>query len=271
MITFGTMTAFLQLVGQVQGPLFGFAQSLPSAVAVTASAGRLMELEELPVEIRDEEQSGISNPGILVEEVSFGYKEDTAVLDRFSMEVRPGEVVALVGPSGDGKTTLLRLLLALVSPSQGKVLITGGPSQVEISPATRRLFSFVPQGNTVFSGSIEENLRMGDPDATLEEIEACAEMACAWDFISELPEGMATIIGERGIGLSEGQAQRLAIARGLLRKAPILLLDEVTSALDVETEARVLKAICNSTPSRTCVVVTHRPSVSEVCDRIYEM
>jgi len=274
MITFGTMAAFLQLVGQVQGPFFGFARSLPTAVVMVASAGRLMEMEGMPAEVRDEEQDGVSNPGIRVEEVSFSYKEDTAVLERFSMEVRPGEVVALVGPSGEGKTTLLRLLLALVVPSRGKVLITDGPEgegQVEISPATRRLFSFVPQGNTVFSGSIEENLRIGNPDATREEIEKCARMACAWDFISELPEGMGTMIGERGLGLSEGQAQRLAIARALLRRAPVLLLDEATSALDVETEARVIKAIRNSNPPRTCVIVTHRPSVSEVCDRIFQI
>jgi len=280
MITFGTMAAFLQLVGQVQGPFFGFARSLPTAVAMVASAGRLMELEGLPVEIRDEEQSGTSNPvgdkyplsGILVEEVSFCYNEDAAVLDRFSMEVRPGEVVALVGPSGEGKTTIMRLLLALVVPAHGKIFITGGPEgRQEASPATRKLFSFVPQGNTVFSGTIEENLRMGNPDATREEIEKCARMACAWEFISELPEGMGTMIGERGLGLSEGQAQRLAIARALLRRTPILLLDEATSALDVETEARVLKAIRSSNPPRTCVVVTHRPSVSEVCDRIYQI
>jgi len=272
MITFGTMAAFLQLVGQVQGPFFGFARSLPTAVAMVASTGRLMELEGLPAETRDSEQAEISNPGILVEEVYFHYKEDNGVLERFSMEVGPGEVVALVGPSGEGKTTLMRLLLALVVPSHGKVFITGGPNgRQEASADTRKLFSFVPQGNTVFSGTIEENLRMGNPDATWEEVEACARMACALDFISELPDGMATIIGERGLGISEGQAQRLAIARALLRRAPILLLDEATSSLDMETEARVVNAIRNSNPHRTCVVVTHRPSVSAVCDRIYEL
>lgn len=276
MITFGTMAAFLQLVGQVQGPFFGFASSLPRAVAAIASARRLMEIEELPLETKSDTEMNMKQyqhgeVGIVVDNVSFAYIQDTFILERVSMEVRPGEIVAIIGPSGEGKTTLMRLLLALVTPNLGKIYISGSDERQEVSPATRKYFSFVPQGNTVFSGSIEDNLRIGNPKSTRDELESVARIACAWDFITEFPEGMGTIIGEQGLGLSEGQVQRLLIARALLRKTPILLLDEATSALDTDTEARVLQGIRNSRPGWTCIIVTHRPTIANVCDRIFRV
>lgn len=183
-----------------------------------------------------------------------------------------GEITAVVGPSGEGKTTLIRVLLGLLHPMEGRAELKNAEGiKCRLSARTREFFSYVPQGNTIFAGSIAENMRMVKEDATDEEIREVLEMACAYDFVKKLPKGMETVVGEKGSGLSEGQAQRLAIARALLKNAPVLILDEATSALDIDTEERVLKNIMKKEKGRTCIVTTHRPSVLSVSDHIYEI
>ena len=180
--------------------------------------------------------------------------------------------ILLTGPRQAGKTTMLRLILSLLAPQTGSSHVCAGENHehtIEMSPSTRKLFSYVPQGNTMFSGTIAENMRNVKPDATDEEIIEALRLACAWDFVEKLPDGIQSTIKERGGGFSEGQAQRLSIARALLRKSPILLLDEATSALDVATERKVLKNIMQDTYPRTCIVTTHRPTVLNICTRVY--
>ena len=174
----------------------------------------------------------------------------------------------MVGASGEGKTTLLRLLLGLITPKKGKIFLQEeNGTQHIIGPKTRHCFSYVPQGNTVLAGSVAQNLRLGNPNATEEEIIAALKGACAWEFVSQMPEGIHSPIGEGGKGLSEGQAQRISIARALLRKAPVMLLDEVTSALDSKTERKVLSHLTSL--GITTIVTTHRPSVLTMCKRVY--
>ncbi len=268
-ISFGTLTAFLQLVQQVQTPFIGLARTFPQIIAMTASAGRLMELEAMEMENKGEDLPQPEEVGISIRQLSFCYTEGKPVLDNITTEIYPCQLVALVGSSGEGKTTLIRLLLALLRPSAGVVYFTdsrGGHYQV--SAATRDLVTYVPQGNTLFSGTIADNLRSGKMDATVEEIEKAARAACAWGFIEELPQGLDTVIGERGHGLSEGQAQRIAIARAFLKKAPFMILDEATSALDLETEMNVLKAIMGFSHNCTCLVITHRLTTLKICSRV---
>ena len=187
-----------------------------------------------------------------------------------NLTARPGEMVALVGPSGVGKTTITRMLLGLVYPKQGEVMLTTAEGEtIPVNADTRQWFSYVPQGNSVFSGTIAENLRMVKSEATEEELQRALELACAWDFVKELPDGLQTNLGEKGKGLSEGQAQRIAIARAILRDAPILLFDEATSALDIDTENRVLSNILQHKSNKTCVIITHRQSVLNMCHRVY--
>lgn len=268
-ISFGTLTAFLQLIQQVQSPFIGLASTYPRIIAMTASAGRLMELETMQMEKTVEPVPRIKDVGMSFCQVSFYYTDGKLVLDQISTEIFPGELVALVGSSGEGKTTLIRLLLALLRPSRGEVYFTdsvGG--RYEASAATRDWVTYVPQGNTLFSGTIADNLRSGKMDATLEEMEKAARSACAWCFIEELPQGLDTIIGEHGHGLSEGQAQRIAIARAFLKKAPVMILDEATSALDMETEMDVLMAIKDLSYYCTCLVITHRLTALSICSRV---
>ena len=207
-----------------------------------------------------------------MQNLSYAYRNGTSVFDDASMEAYPHEIVALVGPSGEGKTTMLRLILSLLTPQAGSFYVCAGEQHehcIEMSPSTRKLFSYVPQGNTMFSGTIADNMRNVKPDATDEEIIDAMKLACAWDFVEKLPDGIYSEIKERGGGFSEGQAQRLSIARALLRKSPILLLDEATSALDVATERKVLRNIMQDTYPRTCIVTTHRPTVLNICTRVY--
>ncbi|HEX9063428.1 MAG TPA: ABC transporter ATP-binding protein, partial [Clostridia bacterium] len=270
--TFGTLAAFLQLVQQVQGPFLGLSRTVPQVIASIASAGRLMELEEIPLEKANGFGELPESVGIELQDVDFGYSDESEILRKVSVNVRPGEIVAVMGPSGEGKTTIIRLILALASPQGGRVLFKGtNGCEYSACAETRDLIAYVPQGNTLFSGTIEENIRCGNKNAALEEIKNAAVAASAWDFISELDEGLNTVIGERGIGLSEGQAQRIAIARAILRNAPILILDEATSALDVESEMHVLEAIKNTASQRTCIVVTHRPSALKICNRVLRL
>lgn len=268
-ISFGTLTAFLQLVGQVQGPFVGLSRTFPQIVAALASTERLMELEKLEKEKNIIKVPHRENVGIRFRNARFSYHAKQTVLDNITVNIHPGEIVALVGPSGEGKTTLVRLLLALLSPDEGEVFLTDNYGHAyEVSAATRDWISFVPQGNTLFSGTIADNLRSGKSEATVEEMIQATRAACAWNFIKELPQGLDTIIGEGGFGLSEGQAQRIAIARALLRKAPVLIMDEATSALDMETELQVLYEIKNLGYCCTCLIITHRPSVLKICSRI---
>ena len=189
-----------------------------------------------------------------------------------SFHAHPGEIVALVGPSGEGKTTMIRLILGLIRPEKGQAVMIGADGrEVPMNAETRHLFAYVPQGNTILSGTIAENMRMVKEDATDEEIIEALKVSCAWDFVEKMPDTIHSKIGERGRGFSEGQAQRIAIARAVLRDAPILLLDEATSALDVTTERRVLRNIISQKPNKTCIVTTHRPSVLNMCQRVYRV
>ena len=278
-ITYGTMTMFLGLSGTLTGSLHNLTSLIPSAISLTTSAGRLMDIVEMPREDyshkeevkkfwEQNKQKGIS---LKVNEVSYTYKTGTNVFAGASLEVNPGEIIALVGPSGEGKTTMLRLILSLIAGQSGEASLLGKSTgdSVVLTPSTRFLFSYVPQGNTMFSGTIAENMRNVKEDTTDEEIIHALELACAWDFVKKLPEGIHSKVQERGGGFSEGQAQRLSIARSLLRDTPILLLDEATSALDVATERKVLKNIMSDDNPRTCIVTTHRPTVLSVCTRVY--
>lgn len=279
-ISYGTMTMFLSLSGTLTSSVNSLASLVPSAISLTISAGRLMDIVEMPQE--DYSQDDAVNIfekkyrsegfGLSMEHLNYTYRSGTHVFADASLEAYPHEIVALVGPSGEGKTTMLRLILSLLYAQSGTFHICAGQNherQVPMSPSTRKLFSYVPQGNTMFSGTIAENMRNVKPDATDEEIVEALKLACAWDFVEQLPDGIQSVVKERGGGFSEGQAQRLSIARALLRKSPILLLDEATSALDVATERKVLRNIMQDTYPRTCIVTTHRPTVLNICTRVY--
>ncbi|MEG1829774.1 MAG: ABC transporter ATP-binding protein [Cellulosilyticaceae bacterium] len=274
LMTFGTMTAMLQLFNNIQGPLSGFASILPSIIKSLASVERLMEVEAMTLEDRAPKQLPYTpqlRPTICFNQVTFGYQPQSPILNHISCSIAPGEIIGLVGPSGGGKTTLIRLLLALAQPQEGSVTLHTNHQNEEVNALHRELISYVPQGNTLFSGSIKENLCYGNLNATDKEIEQAANGACAWDFISALETGLETSLGEKGLGISEGQAQRLAIARAFLRQKPILILDEATSALDPETEVKVLHAIKTLSHKPTCLIITHRPSALSICDRVLRL
>ena len=279
-ISYGTMTMFLSLSGTLTASVNSLTGLIPTAISLTISAGRLMDIVEMPQEdySQDKEVTTFENLyraeglGLQMENLEYTYHNGTNVFEHAALEAYPHEIVALVGPSGEGKTTMLRLILSLLRPQDGEAWICAGDDRnkkIELSPSTRRLFSYVPQGNTMFSGTIAENLRNVKPEATDEQIIEALRLACAWEFVEKLPDGINSVVKERGGGFSEGQAQRLSIARALLRKSPILLLDEATSALDVATERKVLKNIMTDTYPRTCIVTTHRPTVLNICSRVY--
>lgn len=269
--TFGTLTAMTQLIGNIQGPVSGLASLLPSVMSAIASTERIMELESLNTDANYSIKKDIRVAGIVYKNVYFNYKKNVAVLNNISVNINSSETIALIGPSGEGKTTFLYLLLALINPTKGHIYINDGSCKVDISASTRKFISYVPQENTLFSGSIADNLRIGDPCATDEELKFAAKSACAWDFIENFPEGLNARLGERGTGLSEGQSQRIAIARALLHKAPILILDEATSALDSKTEVKVLETIKNLNPAPTCIIITHRNAALKMCDRVFKL
>ena len=238
-------------------------------IVMSASAGRLMELEKMQMERKVEHLPELKEVGMSFRQVSYYYTEGKPVLNKITTEIFPGQLVALVGSSGEGKTTMIRLLLALLRPSKGEVYFTDSAGgRYEVSAATRDWVTYVPQGNTLFSGTIANNLQSGKIDATPEEMEKAARAACAWSFIEELPNGLNTVIGERGHGLSEGQAQRIAITRAFLKKAPVMILDEATSALDMETEMKVLRAVKDLDYPCTCLVITHRLTALRICSRV---
>lgn len=275
-ITYGTMTLFLQQRSKLSSAFSSVVSIIPSFLNSSVSAHRIRELVQLPREVHIPESSRMDKfvgQGFTVrmKDTNFSYKAGTRVITNSAFEANPGEIVALVGPSGEGKTTMIRLILGLIHPQEGEVLLEAGGETVNMNTETRHLFAYVPQGNTILSGTIAENMRVVKEDATDEEIVEALKIACAWDFVQKLPGGIDTPVGERGRGLSEGQAQRIAIARAVLRDAPILLLDEATSALDVTTERTVLRNIVQRHPNKTCIVTTHRPSVLNLCQRVYRV
>lgn len=274
-VTYGMMTAFLQLVGQIQRPLVDMSSQIPSIIHATASIDRLLELEELPMENSGESVVMEGMAGISVENVSFHYPDsDRDVLHDFSFDFSPGSRTAVVGPTGVGKSTLIRLLLSLLRPRSGTISLyigtDGKEGAVAVSPATRGNLVYVPQGNTLFSGTIRENLLMGNPVATETQLRDALSTAAA-DFVFDLPSGIDTQCFEAGAGLSEGQAQRIAIARALLRPGTILLLDEFSSALDAETETLLLERLTTRLPSHTMIFITHRDKIIDYCDKVLRM
>ena len=275
-ITYGTMTLFLQQRSNLSSAFNNVISIIPSFLNSSISAHRIRELVELPREVHIPESAeldALAQDGFTVQmqDLSFAYVEGTNVITDSRFVARPGEIVALIGPSGEGKTTMIRLILGLVCPQSGRALIRAADgTEVTMNAETRHLFAYVPQGNTILSGTIAENMRTVKEDATDEEIIEALKIACAWDFVAKMPDTINAKVGERGRGFSEGQAQRIAIARAVLRDAPVLL-DEATSALDVTTERRVLRNIVQQKPNKTCIVTTHRPSVLNLCQRVYRV
>ena len=279
-ITYGTMTLFLQLSGSLTTAFGALAGLVPGAINAATAARRIMVIMDLPTEDRSDApaaQSFIqkhSGTALKVEAkgLSYCYEDGAPVLSDSDFIADPGQIVTFVGPSGEGKTTLLRLLLGIIRPKNGSLeLCAEDGSRIQVSASTRALFAYVPQGNTMFSGTVRENLQMIQPDASDAQLYEVLRLACAEDFIRALPQGLDTPVREQGGGFSEGQLQRLCIARALLADAPILLLDEATSALDIETEQKVLNNIMQAQKGRTCIVTTHRPSVLEISHRVYRI
>ena len=307
-ITFGVMTSFLQLVGQIQQPILQLLNMTPQVIHSTASIDRLEELQTNEFAenetglngadavsasnnyaLNSADNSGLNVAGVKFEDVSFRYaKGDSEIISHFTHDFKPGTKTALVGETGVGKTTLFRLMLGFIVPSSGTVALYPGTSsnqqqtssdpqnasgepqqtsadQQTVGKSTRKHFVYVPQGNTLMSGSIRYNLLLAKPGATEEELQSVLHTACA-DFVNELPDGIDSELGERGCGLSEGQAQRIAIARGLLREGSVLLLDEISASLDEETERELYKRLFAAYPAKTMIFITHRSAITALCD-----
>ncbi len=264
-LTFGGMTAFLQLVNRVQGPAKNLTKLVPEFVYVFTSAERLMELEDNPLEEQGHPVYVNAPCGVRLNNISFAYEEGGNVVEDLSFDFKPGSCTAILGETGAGKTTLVRMILALMFPQKGTVEIYNKKEAKQLTPLMRCNFVYVPQGNTLLSGTIRDNLLLGKLDATDEEMEEALKVSCA-EFVLDLPEGLDTVCSESGGGLSEGQAQRIAIARALLRDRSIMLFDEATSALDPETERNLLQNIL-AKHDKTVIFITHRPAVMEYCDQ----
>ena len=268
-ITYGTMSLFITLINRIQSPIISLAQQIPKIVSILASAGRVIELQNIPLEEKYDKHIEQRDIGVRVEGLSFHYDmEKENVFENADISIKPGEFVAIIGESGIGKTTLIRLIMSFMSEYEGNITyFNNNHESIKANASTREFISYVPQGNTLFSGTIRENIRMGKLDATEEEFIEALKMSAAYNFVQELPNGIDTVIGERGHGISEGQAQRIAIARALIKKAPFLILDEATSSLDPQTELAVLEGIRKLEPKPTCLIITHRLSVLPYCDR----
>jgi ATP-binding cassette subfamily B protein len=267
-MSFGSLTAVIQLVNQLQAPFVNLSGIMPMYVGMIASAERLMELEE----IQGEPEPMTLNPTetydqmefLRAEGLTFAYDRDEIFTDA-TFTLPKGAFAVITGASGIGKSTLLKLLLGVFKPNEGRLYLQGKDYDLTLDRSTRRLFSYVPQGNLLLSGTLRENLTIVKPEATEEELQQALYVSATDAFLSQLPKGLDTVLGESGAGLSEGQAQRLAIARAVLGGAPVLLLDECTSALDTETEQAVLQRL-KALPDRTCIAVTHRPAAAAICD-----
>ena len=273
-MTFGTLTAFLQIIDQIKAPMKDMSGLIPQFYSMIASAERVMELEEL------EDETGVERPettkelygavdALVLENVSFAYKDDK-ILKNASLRIPKGSIAAIVGPSGIGKSTMMKLFLSLIEQQSGEVYFETKKGKIPADKGTRRMFAYVPQGNMVLSGTLRENIAFCRPDATEDEIKRAAENALIWDVIESMPDGLETAVGERGLGLSEGQIQRIAIARAFLTDAPILLLDEATSALDEATERALLDNIKNM-KDKTCIFISHKEGTIQRCDKIFYM
>lgn len=275
-ILYGTMTLFLSQGAKLSSAFNALVRTVPSFLSASVSARRIRDLYALEPEpvLPDDGLDSLASQGftVAVEDAGYAYVPHQPVLTHADFRAAPGETVALVGLSGGGKTTMIRLLLGLIRPAEGRAYLQAADGrQVEVNAGLRRYFSYVPQGNTLLSGTIADNLRMVKPDASDAQLRAALEAACAWDFVSAMDGGLDASVGEHGHGLSEGQAQRIAIARALLRDAPVLLLDEATSALDVATERTILRNLAARYPHKTCIVTTHRPTVISLCRRVYQV
>ena len=283
-ITYGSMVMFMGLSSTLTASVNSLITLVPSTITLSVASRRIREVINMPKEdysqrdaVREfyEQHRGVG-VGICARDVTYAYATGDPVFEHVSFEAHPHEIVSFVGPSGEGKTTMMRFLLALVQAQEGRGYLCAGDTTPEngdenmpLTAAVRQLCAYVPQGNTMLSGTIAQNMRNVKEDATDEEIIEALKIACAWEFVEKLPEGIHTELKERGGGLSEGQAQRLSIARAVLRKSPILLLDEATSALDIATERQVLENIMRDEYPRTSIVTTHRPSVLRQCNRVY--
>lgn len=270
-VTFGMMTAFLQLVGQIQRPVMNLTSQLPSLINSITSAERIIEIENQPSDVAETPLNLGEGVGVRLEGVGFSYPESqTMILDDCSFDFKPGKTYALVGETGIGKSTVMRLMLGLLVPDKGKVIVYNDNVEHPASAVTRCNFVYVPQGNTLMSGTIRENLLLADPAADDDMMYEALYLAAA-DFVRELPDGLETLCGEKGTGLSEGQAQRVAIARALLRTGAVLLLDEPASALDAVTEETFIRRMNAGMKGRTIIMITHRQSSASMCDHVVKL
>lgn len=270
-ITYGTMAAYLQLVGLIQNPTMDLSQYIPGIASSLTAVERLCELEAIPLEQQGENIILKKGAGARFSNVTFSYEEKSRkILNNFSYDFPPESTTAIVGETGAGKTTLLRLLIALATPNKGSIELYNEEEQYIASPTTRGNIVYIPQGNTLISGTIRENLLMGNPEATEEQMKKALHIACS-DYVLELPDGLDSVITEGGGGVSEGQAQRISIARSLLRPGSILIFDEATSALDEETEQELLKRLTQEKIGKTLIFVTHRPAVIKHCTQILKI
>lgn len=267
-VSFGTLSAYLQLVGLIQRPTMDMSRFIPSIVLSFTATERLYELEDIPEEKQGESVMLQGTAGVRFKGVSFRYEEGSRmILNNFNYDFAPNSSTAIIGETGAGKTTLIRLLVALINPQEGEVEIYNDNEKHPSSTTTRCNFVYIPQGNSLISGTIRDNLLMGNPNATEQEIKNALHIACA-DYVMELPQGLDTELAEQGVGLSEGQAQRIAVARSILRPGSILILDEVTSALDEATEQEMLHRLTSSQIGKTLIFVTHRPAIIQYCDKV---
>ncbi|MFV0417417.1 MAG: ABC transporter ATP-binding protein [Dysgonomonas sp.] len=270
-VSFGVMTAFLQLVGQVQRPMIDLGSYLPSVVQSITSSERLKELSDIPLERQGKQLILEGSIGIRLENISFTYPDgDRQIIQDFFFNFIPGSRTAIIGKTGTGKSTLIRLILSLLHPQKGEIYIYNQEQEVAISPLVRCNMVYVPQGNTLLSGTIRDNLLLGKPNATEKELRYVLTTAVA-EFVYDLPDGLDTVCGEKGAGLSEGQSQRICIARGLLRPGNILLLDEFSSSLDKETEHLLIERLISQTKNKTFIFITHREIIAEYCNYIIKL
>lgn len=280
-ITVGNIASMAALAVSAATALSAIFDMMPTIIGYITSSERIQELLEIPDEqgkdISEDEAAIIERHkgdkmSLKVEDISFHYHKGPNIFENAYMYANSGEIVAMVGPSGEGKTTMLRLILGIVTAQSGRSeLYWENGDKVDMGPVTRSMIAYVPQGNTMMSGTIAENMRIIKPDATDEEIVEALKTACAYEFVEKLPDGINHYIGESGLGFSEGQNQRLAIARAVIRNTPILLLDEATSALDVTTERNVLRNLMEADSHRICLLTTHRPTVLSMCNRVYRI